>query len=179
MPGKEFSRAGPFLEKARCLWKVGVSNEVRLWRDDEVNRMKNGMKKSVFAVLVSVLVFGLCSIGWAKDTLVVADQYDATTMDPIRHNDMPSARACHSIYDTLVFLNSDGTVRPGLAESWEFPSDTAYKMHLRKDVVFHNGEKMTAKDVKYSLERPPRISERPSRPTPRTSTTWRSWTTTR
>lgn len=115
--------------------------------------MKNGMKKGIFAVLVSVLIFGLCSIGWAKDTLVVADQYDATTMDPIRHNDMPSARACHSIYDTLVFLNSDGTVRAGLAESWEFPSDTAYKMHLRKDVVFHNGEKMTAKDVKYSLER--------------------------
>ncbi len=116
--------------------------------------MKNIMKKSAFLLLISLAMLSVCGIAWAaKDTLIVADQYDATTMDPIRHNDMPSSRACYCLYDTLIFLNPDGTVRPGLAESWEFLSDTAYKMNLRKDVVFHNGEKMTAEDVKYSIER--------------------------
>ena len=88
-----------------------------------------------------------------RDTLVVADQYDATTFDPVRHNDYPSSRACHQVYDTLIFLNDDGTFRPGLAEKWEFVSDTAYKMYLRKGVKFHNGEELKAEDVKFSLER--------------------------
>ncbi|MDY3868313.1 MAG: hypothetical protein SOZ52_02930 [Pyramidobacter sp.] len=54
------------------------------------------MKKSrVFAALALVLCSALfCGAAMAKDTLVVADQYDPTTMDPINHNDMPSSRAC-------------------------------------------------------------------------------------
>ena len=88
-----------------------------------------------------------------RDTLVVADQYDATTFDPVRHNDYPSSRACHQVYDTLIFLDDDGAFLPGLAEKWEFVSDTSYKMTLRKGVKFHNGEELKAEDVKFSLER--------------------------
>ena len=88
-----------------------------------------------------------------KDTLVVADQYDATTLDPIGHNDYPTSRACSHIYDTLIFLNPDGTLRPGLAEKWEFLSNKDYKMYLRKGIKFHNGEELKAADVKFSLER--------------------------
>jgi peptide/nickel transport system substrate-binding protein len=89
----------------------------------------------------------------ARDRLIVADQYDAMTMDPIAQNDLPSTRACFSVYDTLIFIDADGNVLPGLAESWEFLSDTQYKMTLRKGVLFHNGEEMKAEDVKFSLER--------------------------
>lgn len=88
-----------------------------------------------------------------KDTLIVADQYDATTLDPIGHNDYPTSRACSHIYDTLIFLNPDGSLRPGLAEKWEFLTDKDYKMYLRKGVKFHNGEELKAEDVKFSLER--------------------------
>ena len=112
------------------------------------------MRKSILALLALALVLALGGSAFAaKDTLVVADQYDATTFDPIRHNDYPSSRACHQVYDTLIFLNDDGTFRPGLAEKWEFVSDTAYKMYLRKGVKFHNGEELKAEDVKFSLER--------------------------
>lgn len=110
-------------------------------------------KKIISALFIFLFVFAACGVAAAKDTLVVADQYDATTMDPIAHNDMPSSRACYSIYDTLIFIGDDGKTKPGLAVSWEFLSDTQYKMNLRKDVKFHNGETMTAADVKFSLER--------------------------
>ena len=112
------------------------------------------MRKSILALLALALVFALGGSAFAaKDTLVVADQYDATMLDPIRHNDYPSSRACHQVYDNLIFLNDDGSFRPGLAEKWEFVSDTAYKMTLRKGVKFHNGEELKAEDVKFSLER--------------------------
>ena len=112
------------------------------------------MKKSIIAVMVFALCLSACAaLAGDKDTLVVADQYDATTMDPIGHNDYPSSRACHSVYDTLIFMNPDGTVRPGLAEKWEFLSDKDYKFYLRKGVKFHNGEELKAEDVKFSLER--------------------------
>jgi peptide/nickel transport system substrate-binding protein len=103
---------------------------------------------------ILVFALGLCApADAAKETLIVADQYDATTMDPIAHNDLPSTRACLSVYDTLIFIDPDGNVLPGLAESWEFLSDTRYKMNLRKGVRFHNGEEMKAEDVRFSLER--------------------------
>lgn len=112
------------------------------------------MKKTFFAALmISLLVFSAAGAALAKDTLVVADQYDATTMDPIAHNDVPSSRACYSIYDTLIFIDNEGKTLPGLATSWEFLSDTEYKFNLRKGVKFHNGEEMKAADVKYSIER--------------------------
>ena len=111
------------------------------------------MKKFHLIFTALVLVLSLAGSSLAKDTLVVADQYDPTTLDPIGHNDYPTSRACSHIYDTLIFLNPDGTLRPGLAESWEFLTDKDYKMILRKGVKFHNGEEMTAADVKFSLER--------------------------
>ena len=105
------------------------------------------MRKFLHVFIALVLVLSAAGASLAKDTLVVADQYDPTTLDPIGHNDYPTSRACSHIYDTLIFLNPDGTLRPGLAEKWEFLSDTAYKMYLRKGVKFHNGEEMTAEDV--------------------------------
>jgi peptide/nickel transport system substrate-binding protein len=104
-------------------------------------------------VLALAVLFCSPNPGAAKDVLIAADQFDATTMDPIGHNDIPSGRACFAIYDTLVFLDEDGTVKPGLAESWEFLSDTEYRFSLRKGVKFHNGDEMKASDVKYSIMR--------------------------
>lgn len=43
---------------------------------------------------------------------------------------------------------------PGLAESWEISEDgKVYTFHLRKDVLFHNGEELTAEDVVYTFDR--------------------------
>lgn len=113
------------------------------------------MKKICIAALfVFMLVFSVSGAAFAaKDTLVIADQYDAKTMDPIAHNDMPSTRANIAIYDTLIHVADGGKVSPALAESWEFLSPTEYKFKLRKGVKFHNGETMKASDVKYSIER--------------------------
>lgn len=59
-----------------------------------------------------------------------------------------------NLYDTLVFPNSDTTISPMVAETWEANADsTVYTFSLRDDVVFHSGNPLTANDVKYSMDR--------------------------
>ena len=112
------------------------------------------MKKSACFILAAAAVAMACSPALAaKDRLIIADQYDVTSMDPIGHSDVPSSRCCFELYDTLIFRDLDNKVQPGLAESWETISPTEYKFNLRKGVKFHNGEELKAEDVAYSIMR--------------------------
>src|SRR6185295_7409684 len=60
----------------------------------------------------------------------------------------------YAMHDALVKPMPDKTVAPGLAESWTVSKDgRVYDFVLRKGVKFHNGEPVTAEDVKFSFER--------------------------
>lgn len=58
------------------------------------------------------------------------------------------------IYDYLVeFPNGDlSEPAPSLATEWTQVDDTSWEFQLRDDVVFHDGQPMTAADVKASVE---------------------------
>ena len=58
------------------------------------------------------------------------------------------------IFSQLVDRDTDAvTIHPDVATSWEISEDgLIYTFHLRDDVRFHDGEQVTAEDVKYSLE---------------------------
>ena len=59
----------------------------------------------------------------------------------------------YNVYETLVKLESDGTITGLLAESWEISDDgLTYTFDLRDGVTFHNGEAFTADDVVFSIE---------------------------
>ncbi|MGO4666816.1 ABC transporter substrate-binding protein [Bosea sp. 2RAB26] len=53
---------------------------------------------------------------------------------------------------SLVSYDSKGELRGELAESWSRDSDGAWVFKLRQGCVFHNGEPVTAEDVKWSIE---------------------------
>jgi len=62
-----------------------------------------------------------------------------------------------NVYEPLVYYNPPGSaeqLRPGLATSWEKSADgLTWTFHLRKGVVFHDGEPFNAQAVKASIDR--------------------------
>src|SRR4026207_901869 len=60
----------------------------------------------------------------------------------------------YAIHDALVKPMPAGDHTPGLAESWTASKDgLTYEFVLRKGVKFHNGDPVTAEDVKFSFDR--------------------------
>ncbi|MDU8943034.1 ABC transporter substrate-binding protein [Ovoidimarina sediminis] len=59
-----------------------------------------------------------------------------------------------NVFEGLTRYQSDGSIAPGLAESWEISDDgLTYTFNLREGVTFHDGAAFTAEDVKFSLDR--------------------------
>ena len=91
----------------------------------------------------------------ARDTITIAMQLEPPHLDPTS----AAAQAIDSVVYTNIFegltrFMGDGSVVPGLAESWEISDDgLTYTFHLREGVTFHDGSAMDSADVKFSLDR--------------------------
>jgi peptide/nickel transport system substrate-binding protein len=60
----------------------------------------------------------------------------------------------YALHDGLVKPMPGGLNTPSLAESWTVSKDgTAYEFLIRKNARFHNGDPVTAEDVKFSFDR--------------------------
>jgi len=60
----------------------------------------------------------------------------------------------YALHDALVKPMPGNPMAPSLAESWSAtPDGLGYEFILRKGVRFHNGDPVTADDVKFSFER--------------------------
>ena len=58
------------------------------------------------------------------------------------------------VYDNLLMIQPDLSVKPELATSWEANDDlTSFTFHLRKGVQFNHGKEFKAEDVLYSINR--------------------------
>lgn len=83
----------------------------------------------------------------------IAMRANPNTLDPHHTNDNPSATINQQIFSTLVVQDEALDIVPGLAYDWTFIDDLTIEFNLRDDVYFHNGEKLTAADVDFSLRR--------------------------
>src|SRR5207245_727786 len=82
-------------------------------------------------------------------------QLETKTLDPAGPLGNPDLWVTLNIYDQLTRIANDGkTIVPDLATSWTTSrNNTIYTFHLRKGVRFHNGQRLSASDVKFCLDR--------------------------
>jgi peptide/nickel transport system substrate-binding protein len=75
--------------------------------------------------------------------------------DPADHTGIITImKVLYALHDAMVKPMPGNAMAPGLAESWSMARDgLSYEFVLRKGVVFHNGDPLTADDVKFSFDR--------------------------
>ena len=86
-------------------------------------------------------------------TMVWGKPAELIEFDPQTSLNGVSWQLLYLAYETLIEIGPELEIEPGLAESWDTPSETEYVFHLRPGVTFSNGRAMTADDVVQSFER--------------------------
>jgi peptide/nickel transport system substrate-binding protein len=86
------------------------------------------------------------------NTVTVAIESSPTNLDPRIGVDGQSEHIDELIFDSLVKKDAQFNLQPDLATRWEMPNPLTYIFHLRSGVRFHNGQMMTARDVKWTLD---------------------------
>ncbi|MDQ3810219.1 MAG: ABC transporter substrate-binding protein [Chloroflexota bacterium] len=90
----------------------------------------------------------------AAPAIRLAIDIDPDTLDPVGQTSATVQSIVDYMLETLVRIQPDGKIAPGLAKRWEqSPDGRVYTFELRPDVRFHDGSLLTAEAVKASLER--------------------------
>ena len=82
--------------------------------------------------------------------LILALRAAPNNLDPRIGTDEPSARVAQLVFSSLLDFGDDLRVKPNLA-TLENPDPLTYIAHVRRDVKFHDGRLLTAKDVVYTF----------------------------
>ena len=136
-------------------------------------------KRFWFGILVAALLLGVAACGTATTpapaatsapaaaatsapatpaitrggTLRIGLDSDLTTMDPHLSTAAVDRQVYQSIYNPLVRLDKDLTLKPELAQKWEFTDPTTLVMNLRHGVKFQDGTDFNAQAVKVNFDR--------------------------
>lgn len=90
----------------------------------------------------------------SSGTLVYGLRADAATFDAPRAQGPSDFTPINQIYERLVLIDYDGSLKPQLAESWQGSSDLLrWTFKLRRGVKFHDGTPFNAEAVKASYDR--------------------------
>ena len=126
------------------------------------------MKRKLYIILSVVLISSLlvfyypgvsCQLGQetpAPGEEKVLNLYgiDPLTLDPAVSGEMTSHEYIMQLFGGLVRLDDNLEPAPDIARSWQVSDDgRTYTFRLRKDVKFHDGREVKARDFKYSWER--------------------------
>ena len=85
--------------------------------------------------------------------LHIALPAEPVALDPHLYLDLVGVSILSNIYEGLVGFDAEMSLRPALASSWESPDDLTWVFRLREDVFFHDGRRLTARDVLASFDR--------------------------
>ncbi len=79
-------------------------------------------------------------------------------MNPILSNNKNVQDISKLIYEPLVTLTAEYKAEPALATEWAKQSDNSYLIKLRENVKWTQGQRFTAEDVRFTIDRLKEIS---------------------
>ncbi len=89
-----------------------------------------------------------------KRELTLAVANDLQSFDPANNDSASSQAILCNMYSYLFTMDTDGNVINDLVTDYKNVDDYTWSFTIRDDAKFWNGDKLTAEDVKYSIERP-------------------------
>jgi peptide/nickel transport system substrate-binding protein len=106
--------------------------------------------------LLAIALF-LCPNAFAQDygdAMVTGSISDARTLVPILASDSASNDVCGLIFNGLVKYDKDINLIGDLAQSWEIQEQgLVVVFHLRRNVLWHDGQPFTAQDVEFTYRK--------------------------
>jgi peptide/nickel transport system substrate-binding protein len=86
--------------------------------------------------------------------LVVLADREPDELNPLTYSSTPAFQAVHLMFRSLARRDSTlSGYTPDLARSWELQPDSTLVLALRDDVLWHDGTRVTADDVVFTIER--------------------------
>ncbi|WP_404455339.1 ABC transporter substrate-binding protein [Virgibacillus necropolis] len=129
------------------------------------------MKRFPYMIIAITLLFSLMLVACSNETgttkegdsgqekdkkddvLVIAQKADLTTMDPQDALATPSENIFRNTYNRLFKRGANMETETELLQDYKIVNDTTWEFTLKEGIKFHNGESLTAEDVKFSIER--------------------------
>ncbi len=88
-----------------------------------------------------------------ENTIIFALSGDISILNPILSSDSASSAVEGFIFSGLTKINENLEIVPDIAKSWEIKNGgKEYIFYLRDDVYWHDGEKLTSYDVKFTFD---------------------------
>lgn len=110
------------------------------------NILKYSMKKFIQFVFILLIIntFSLASV------LKLSISSSPSRLNPILSNDTASSEISQWLFNGLFKYDKDGNVTTDLASSYKFINPTTLIINLKKDILWHDGVKLTANDVLFT-----------------------------
>ena len=87
------------------------------------------------------------------NTLVIGLASEVLSLDPADYRDRTTETVIRNMFDGLVTRTPYGWVVLEVAEMAILIDDTTWEFVLKQGITFHNGEALTAEDVKFTFDR--------------------------
>lgn len=118
----------------------------------------NPFIRALAAVSIGLLVSVAADTAWAADIKDGGDLRAALTgepdvLDPATSSIYTGAQVYEGIFSKLIDMDADGKFVPDLASAWTQVDAKTWKFTLVTNATFHNGEKFSSADVKYTFDR--------------------------
>jgi peptide/nickel transport system substrate-binding protein len=130
---------------------------------DSLRRPKSAVAKGVAVILGFALALGVAgcnagssvSSGPPERTLSVGATLEPASMDPWHDTSASIPQVLlYNVYETLVKVDSDGQLRPLLAQAWEVSADQlTYSFHLNPAARFASGNPVNSAAVVANIQR--------------------------